>query len=69
MLAGVDPLLKEELQKTQIMSDIGEENVFEAQAGYGLAEDAALDVAEKWLASHKTAPVTDDSTNDDGQAA
>jgi len=52
MLAGVAPLLKEELAKAKVLEQIGEENIFEAQPGFGSAEDEALAAAQKWLDSH-----------------
>jgi len=52
MLAGIAPELKEELTKAKVLEQIGEENIFEAQSGFGAAEDEALKAAQKWLDNH-----------------
>jgi SulP family sulfate permease len=64
ILAGVHPRFKEELEHTQILDEIGKDNVFEAQAGYGASLDAAQEAAQAWLASHKEAPAPADGDSD-----
>ena len=65
-MAGVQPPLVEELKKAQVLDQIGAENVFEAQTGLGASEDAALEAAEKWLATHQDKEAASDSdTGDD----
>jgi SulP family sulfate permease len=69
MLAGVDPRLKEELAKTNVLDEIGEENVFLTQPGLGAAEDAALEAAQKWLDSHPAEQETAESEAGDEAAS
>jgi len=63
MLAGVHPLLKEELEHAKVLEIIGEENVFLAQPGFGASEDEALLAAEKWLKSNMEEPTVDNKTD------
>jgi SulP family sulfate permease len=62
MLAGVQPELMEELEKTGMLEEIGKENVFAAQSGLGAAEDAALEAADKWLAEYKSEQEEEDAS-------
>jgi SulP family sulfate permease len=52
MLAGVQPHVMEELQRTGLMDIVGKGNIFAAEPGYGAAEDKALAAAQKWLTEH-----------------
>ena len=49
MLAGVDPNVKEQMERTAVLHRIGHENVFLVQAGVGQALQDAVDDAEKWI--------------------
>ena len=49
MLAGVDPSVKEQMERTEVLHQIGHENVFLAQTGVGQALQDAVDDAEKWI--------------------
>ena len=69
MLAGVAPQLKEELSKAKVLEQIGEENVFEAQPGYGAAEDEALEAAQKWLDSRPAQQESAESESGDKAAS
>ena len=69
MLAGVAPQLKEELSKAKVLEQIGEENVFEAQPGYGAAEDEALEAAQKWLDSRPAQQISAESESGDKAAS
>jgi SulP family sulfate permease len=50
MLAGVDPDVIEQLERTDTIRHIGRENVFVERDGYGESLDTALDAAQAWLA-------------------
>jgi SulP family sulfate permease len=50
MLEGLNERVLEQLEKTDILDLIGEENVFLAQAGFGAALAEALAAAETWIA-------------------
>jgi SulP family sulfate permease len=50
MLVGVDPLLRDQLAKTGVLSLIGEDNVFVAEPQLGAALNAAVAAANAWLA-------------------
>ena len=49
MLAGVSPALKLQLQRTGMVTFLGEENIFLATETIGEAGNAALHAAEQWL--------------------
>ena len=69
MLTGVAPQLKEELSKAKVLEQIGEGNVFEAQPGYGAAEDEALEAAQKWLDSRPAQQISAESESGDKAAS
>ena len=69
MLTGIAPQLKEELAKAKVLEQIGEENVFLAQPGFGAAEDEALEAAQKWLDSHPAQQETAGSESGDQTAS
>jgi SulP family sulfate permease len=48
MLTGVNNRVLEQLEKTDLLELIGEENVFTAEARFGAAVDKAVDAAEAW---------------------
>ena len=50
VLAGVSPALRDQLQRTRMLSLIGEENIFLATQTIGEASNAALRAATNWLA-------------------
>jgi SulP family sulfate permease len=50
MLAGVDPYVKEQIERTGIMRHIGWENVFLVDERVGQALQDAMDAAEAWIA-------------------
>lgn len=52
MLIGVDASTHDQLAKTGVLQQIGEENVFPATPQLGEAMNNAVDAAEAWLASH-----------------
>jgi len=54
MLAGVQPVVKDELEQTGLLDIVGRENVFEAQPGLGASLDAALAAAQAWLSTRET---------------
>jgi SulP family sulfate permease len=49
MLAGVDPSVREQMERTGVLHQIGHENVFLVQEGVGQALQDAVDDAEKWI--------------------
>jgi len=49
MLAGVSPGVIGQLDRTGLLQLIGEDNVFVAQAQWGIAANQALEAAEAWL--------------------
>ena len=49
MLAGVEPHVMQELEKAEMLDQIGRENVFAAQPVLAASLNAALDAAEVWL--------------------
>jgi SulP family sulfate permease len=49
VLAGVDPSVKEQMERTGALHQIGHENVFLVQEGVGQALQDAVDDAEKWI--------------------
>lgn len=49
MLEGVEPHVMEILQKTEVLDEIGRDNVFPVQPGLGAALDAAWKEAQRWL--------------------
>ena len=51
MLAGVDPNVREQMERTAVLHQIGRENVVLVQAGVGQALQDAVDDAEKWIAA------------------
>ena len=50
MLVGVDPVVRDQLAKTGVLKDIGEENVFVATPQLGAALNQAVAAATAWLA-------------------
>jgi SulP family sulfate permease len=50
ILAGVSPVLRAQLWRTQMVDLIGEENIFPATESIGEAGNAALQAAHAWLA-------------------
>jgi len=54
ILAGVSPALRNQLQRTGVLSLIGEENVFLATETIGGAGNAALRAATDWLEKSST---------------
>ena len=54
LLAGVQPVVKDELERTGLIDIVGRENVFEAQPGLGASLDAALAAAQAWLSTRET---------------
>jgi SulP family sulfate permease len=51
MLAGVAPLVREQLERTGKLRTIGRENVFMVDEQVGLSLQNALDAAEQWIAA------------------
>ena len=51
ILAGVSPALKGQLNRTGLLSQIGEENIFLASESIGESGNVALRVAREWLAA------------------
>ena len=51
MLAGVSESVREQLQRTGTLTEIGDENVFLVEPQLGLSGNKALDRANLWLAS------------------
>jgi len=49
MLEGVESDAMETLEKTGVLAEIGQDNVFPARPGLGAALDAAWDEAQSWL--------------------
>jgi SulP family sulfate permease len=49
LLEGLNPRVVDQLEKTDLLDLIGEENVFPGQAQFGLALHLALDAAEAWM--------------------
>lgn len=54
ILAGVQPVVKDQLERTGLLDFIGRENVFEAQPGIGASLDAALEDAQAWLSTRQS---------------
>ncbi|NTU78129.1 MAG: SulP family inorganic anion transporter [Chloroflexales bacterium] len=55
MLAGVDPLIKEQMARTGMLRAIGQQNVFLVEERVGQALLDAVDAAEQWIAGKPTA--------------
>jgi sulfate permease, SulP family len=55
MLAGVSPIVKEQLERTGMLRRLGLENIFMIDERVGQALQVALDAAEQWIAA-RTAP-------------
>ncbi len=55
MLAGVSLSVKEQLENTGLIREIGRENVYQASEQIGKAALEAWDAAEKWVAKHSPA--------------
>jgi SulP family sulfate permease len=53
MLTGLNKHVLEQIEKTDLLEFIGEENVFTAEARFGAAVDKAVDKAEAWLSQDK----------------
>jgi len=51
MLEGVNEKVLDQLEKTDLLDLIGEENVFPAQPQFGAALRQALAAAEEWMLS------------------
>jgi SulP family sulfate permease len=51
MLAGVSPVLRDQLERTEVLTLLGEENVFLASDTLGESGNAALRAARGWLAT------------------
>jgi SulP family sulfate permease len=51
MLAGVDPNVKEQMERTGAIHHFGRENIYLATEGVGQALQEAVDAAEKWIAT------------------
>ena len=49
MLAGVEPALREQLERTGVVDALGEESIFPAQRELTASVDAAREEAERWL--------------------
>jgi SulP family sulfate permease len=70
MLEGLNERVLEQLEETDILDLIGEENVFLAQAGFGVALAEALASAERWIEEPKDLPaVTTEAEADDDKAS
>jgi SulP family sulfate permease len=54
ILAGLSPVLRNQLQRTGMLDLIGEENIFLATETIGGAGNAALRAATDWLAKSTT---------------
>ena len=50
MLAGVEPALHKQLERTGALTSIGQENIFMAQPELAASIGAAVSAAEDWLA-------------------
>jgi sulfate permease, SulP family len=57
MLVGVDPLLRDQLAKTGVLTVIGDENVFVATPQIGAALNQAVAAAHAWLEKTSVGPV------------
>ncbi len=53
MLTGVDPNVKEQMDRTGVLHQIGRENVFLVDEVVGQALSDAFDAAEKWIAAQQ----------------
>jgi SulP family sulfate permease len=51
MLAGVSASVREQMERTGLLDLIGRENVFIAQAQWGVAANQAIEAAQAWLAA------------------
>jgi sulfate permease, SulP family len=58
ILAGVSPALRDQLQRTGMLSLIGQENIFLATDTIGEAGNAALRAATDWLAGSSTEKIS-----------
>jgi len=56
MLAGVDPYVQEQIERTGIMRQIGRENVFLVDERVGQSLQAAMDAAAAWIAAQPVDP-------------
>lgn len=56
MLAGVEPYVLTQLERTGILRTIGRENIFPATEGVGTALLQAIDAAEAWVAAQSELP-------------
>ena len=59
MLAGINPRLRYQLDRTGTLALIGEENVFVEQAQLGMAMNEALAAARTWLETVRPAEPDD----------
>jgi SulP family sulfate permease len=50
MLTGIDPQIRQQLERTGIVHVIGRENLFMAEENIGAALEDAVDAAEAWIA-------------------
>ena len=53
MLAGVGPELRDQLERTGILTALGEDNVCEAQPTLTASLSVAVSAAEQWLNATK----------------
>jgi SulP family sulfate permease len=59
LLAGVQPVVKDMLERTGLIDIIGPEHVFEVQPGIGASLDTALEAAQAWLSTRHATVDTD----------
>lgn len=69
MLVGLNEHVLEQLQKTDTLDLIGEENVFLAKARFGEALEDAMAAAEQWIAEQETADSARPENGTDGEGA
>ena len=50
MLAGVEPYVLTQMERTGILQTIGRQNIFPSSEGIGEALLQAVEVAEQWIA-------------------
>jgi hypothetical protein len=55
ILAGINERVREQLEDTNLLDLIGDENVYLSQPGFGLSVEMALEAAQRWLEDHDQA--------------
>jgi len=55
ILAGINERVREQLEDTDLLELIGDENVYISQPGFGVSVEMAMEAAQRWLEDHDQA--------------